>query len=55
MASGRAQRRVVLLDLDLYFGDAALQLDAAPTMHCARRWNILSASTTCSSNAPRSK
>jgi len=25
------QRRVVLLDLDLYFGDAALQLDAAPT------------------------
>ena len=25
------QRRVVLLDLDLYFGDAALQLDAVPT------------------------
>jgi len=25
------RRRVVLLDLDLYFGDAALQLDAAPT------------------------
>ena len=25
------QRRVALLDLDLYFGDAALQLDATPT------------------------
>jgi pilus assembly protein CpaE len=27
----RRQRRVALLDLDLYAGDAALQLDAAPT------------------------
>ena len=25
------QRRVALLDLDLYFGDAALQLDSTPT------------------------
>ena len=50
-----ARRHTVLLDADLHLGTAAMLLGAKPAPACAPRWRRPTASTNCSSSAPRSR